>query len=292
MLLIGENLNVMSKTLGPALKERNAAPIQDMAKQESEAGIDYIDLNIGPARKGGPELMEWTVKTVQEVVKNPCSLDTTNMDAMEAGLKVHKGKAIMNSISLQTGRAERLLPLAKENDAYAIGLLWGTEGMPRDENERAVLAVDFLMKADEFGVPHENILIDPIISPVSVEILQVKACLIFQSMLGEIAPGCGSTCGLSNISNGAPAELRHWLDRVYFIMLKRHGLTSAIVNAFDKELIEIARGNRPNIEKLVCQVMDEESISKDALSEEELKYYKTARVLMGHTIYSDSWLEI
>lgn len=292
MLLIGENLNVMSKTLGPALKEKNAAPIQDMAKQESEAGIDYIDLNIGPARKGGPELMEWTVKTVQEVVKNPCSLDTTNMDAMEAGIKVHQGKAIMNSISLQTGRAERLLPLAKEHDAYAIGLLWGTEGMPRDENERAVLAVDFLMKAEEFGVPPENILIDPIISPVSVEILQVKACLTFQSMLGEIAPGCGSTCGLSNISNGAPAELRHWLDRVYFIMLKRNGLTSAIVNSFDKELIEIARDNRPDTEKLVHQVMDEESVSKDSLSEEQLKYYKTARVLMGHTIYSDSWLEI
>ena len=78
MILIGENLNIMSITLGPAMKERNPKPIQEMAKAETEAGIDYIDLNIGPARKAGDELMDWVVKTVQEVSDNPLSLDTTN----------------------------------------------------------------------------------------------------------------------------------------------------------------------------------------------------------------------
>ena len=107
MILIGEQLNIMSQTLGPALKERDPKPIQEMARAEDEAGVDYIDLNIGPARKGGEELMEWVVKTVQEVTDKPLSLDTTNLTAMEAGLKVRKGKALMNSISHQPARLEQ-----------------------------------------------------------------------------------------------------------------------------------------------------------------------------------------
>ena len=102
MILIGENLNVMSQTLGPALKERKAEPIQEMARAETKAGIDLIDLNIGPARKGGDELMNWVVNTVQVVTDKRLSLDTTNLVAMEAGLKAYKGKALINSVSLQT----------------------------------------------------------------------------------------------------------------------------------------------------------------------------------------------
>src|SRR4030043_1229401 len=96
MILIGENLNVISQTLGPARKERNAGPIQEMAREETEAGIDLIDLNIGPARKGGDELMSWVVETVQSVTDKMLSLDTTNMDAVDAGLKVRKGTLLMN----------------------------------------------------------------------------------------------------------------------------------------------------------------------------------------------------
>ena len=210
MILIGEHINIMSKTIGPALRERNPKPIQELAKAEVEAGMDYLDLNIGPARKSGDELMAWVVNTVQEVTGKPLSLDTTNPVAMEAGLKVHKGKALINSISL--ARMEEELPLAKKYNADMIGLLWGTEGMPRDANERCVLAVELIYKANQLGIPNEDIWIDPIATPVSVEINQVKACLEFMSMLQEIAPGCKSTVGLSNISNGTPAHLRPHLN--------------------------------------------------------------------------------
>ncbi len=182
MILIGENLNIMSQIIGPALKERNPKPIQELAKAEAETGVDYIDLNIGPARKAGDELMEWAVKTVQEVTDKPLSLDTTNPVAMEAGLKVHKGKALINSISLQPDRLEQELPLVKKYNASMIGLLWGVEGMPRDAAERGILAVDLLYKANELGIPNEDIWIDPILTPVSVEINQVKACFEFMSM--------------------------------------------------------------------------------------------------------------
>ena len=87
---IAESINIMSKTIGPAMKERNPGPIQEMALAEANAGSDFLDVNIGPARKGGAEMMEWLVKTIHEVVDLPLSLDTTNIEAMEAGLKAHK----------------------------------------------------------------------------------------------------------------------------------------------------------------------------------------------------------
>ena len=290
MILIGESINVMSKTIGPALKERNPKPIQELAKAEVETGVDYLDLNIGPARKAGDELMAWVVNTVQEVTDLPLSLDTTNPVAMEAGLKVHKGRALINSISL--ARMDEELPLAKKYNAYMIGLLWGREGMPRDANERCVLAVDLIYKANQMGIPNQDIWIDPIATPVSVEINQVKACLEFMSMLQDIAPGCKSIVGLSNISNGTPTHLRPYLNRTYLTMLLKYGLYSAIVDAFDAELIKIAKGEKPELVDLVHRVMDGERLELSSLTEEEVKYVKTVRVLTGESLYSHSWLEI
>ncbi len=292
MILIGESINIMSKTIGPALKERNPEPIQEMAKAQVDAGADYLDINIGPARKAGDELMAWTVKTVQEVTDKPLSLDTTNPVAMEAGLKSYKGKALINSISLQPERLEQGLPLVKKYNASMIGLLWGTEGMPRDANERCALAVDLVYKANEAEIPNEDIWIDPIATPVSVEINQVKACVEFMSMLEEIAPGCKSTVGLSNISNGTPTHLRPYLNRTYLIMLMKHGLYSAIADAFDSELIKIARGEMPEIVDLVYRVLDGYKPDLASLSPKEVEYVKTVKVLNGESLYSHSWLEI
>ena len=292
MILIGENLNVISQTLGPALRERNAGPIEEMARAETRANIDLIDLNIGPARKGGDELMSWVVNTVQAVTDKMLSQDTTNLDAMEAGLKVRKGPVLINSVSLQTSRIDRGLELANKYNADLIGLLWSNDGMPRDVNERAMHTVDFVYRANAAGIPNERIWIDPIASPVSVEINQVKACVEFMTMLGEIAPGCKSTVGLSNISNGAPNDLRCWLNRTYMIMLMRYGLYSAIVDAFDEDLMAIARGQRPDIVEMVHKMMDGEKPDISSLPKEMANYAKTARVLMGESLYSHSWLEV
>jgi len=292
MVLIGENLDIMSKTIGPALKERNPKPIQEVAKAEAKADVDYIDLNIGPARKAGDELMQWVVKTVQEVTDKPLSLDTTNPVAMEAGLKVCRSKALINSISLQPERLEQELPLVKKYNAAMIGLLWGVEGMPRDAAERGILVAELMYKAGEAGIANEDIWIDPILTPVSVEINQVKACFEFVSMLKDIAPECKSTIGLSNISNGTPLHLRPELNRTCLIMLMKYGLYSAIVDAFDSELISIARGKRPEIVDLVYRVMDGEKPALSSLTREEVEYVKTVRVITGEILYSHSWLEI
>jgi cobalamin-dependent methionine synthase I len=292
VVCVGENINIMSKTIGPAIKERRAEPILEMAKHEEKVGVDYLDLNIGPSRKAGEEVMDWLVKTVQGAVNKPLSLDTTNAAAMEAGLKIHKGKALINSVSLQPERLEKVLPMAKTYNACVIGLLWGKEGMPRDANERAALAVDFIYQANNLGIPTEDILIDPIVSPVSVEINQVLSCLEFMSMLKDIAPEAKSIVGLSNISNGTPDQLRPVLNRTYLIMLMKYGLYSAIVDAYDKELLTIAKGGMPEIVNLVHRVMDGEEPNLKTLSPKESEYVKTTKVLLGKSLYSHSWLEL
>lgn len=292
VLIIGENLNAVAKRIGEAFKRKDPVPLRQMAEAQTEAGVDLIDINLGPARKGGAKLMEWVVKTVQEVTDLPLSLDTTNVEAIEAGLNVCKNRPLINSISARPERMEALLPLAKKFSAPYIALTLGPEGIPRDANERGLLAAEHLARAAGYGIPEEDVWIDPIILPINSQQVQVQGCTEFVMMLSDIAPDSKSTCGLSNISHGAPGHLRGILNRAYFIMLKRYGMYSAIADAFDKELFEIARGKMPGLEALVHKVMDNEPIDLPALSKEEADYVKTARVLMGQTLYSDSWLEL
>lgn len=290
MILIGESINIMSKTLGPAIKARDPKPIQKMAVAQAEQGMDYLDMNIGPARKAGADLMAWMVKTVQEVVDLPLFLDTTNVEAIEAGLKVHKGRAVINSISCRPERMEALFPIAKACDASFVGLLLGVEGIPRDAAERGALAADMMANAAEADIPMDRILLDPIVLPVSSQQDQVKGCTEFMSMFKELAPDCKSTCGLSNVSNGTPEELRPILNRTYLTMLMKYGLDSAIVNAFDRDLVAIVRGKRDDLVQLVHRTMDGEDV--EPKTQEEIDYVKTTKVLSGESLYSHSWLKL
>ena len=300
MIRIGENLNVMVKKIGAAMKERDPKPIQELAIAEAKAGVDYIDINLGPARKEGAELMEWVVRTVQEVVDTPLYLDTINTEAIEAGLKAYqnrKGKAVINSIMARPESMESKLPLARKYNAGLVALLWGPSGLPRDANERGVLAAELMQKAAEFSIPNEDVWIDPIVTPVTSpqSQVQVPSCVEFMMMFQdfqEMAPGLKSTCGLSNVSNGAPEHLRPILNQTYLMMLERYGMVGAIVDAFDEELKAFAAGSRPDLRDLVFRAMDGEDINLSSLTKEQGNYIKTTKVLIGKTLYSDSWLEL
>jgi 5-methyltetrahydrofolate corrinoid/iron sulfur protein methyltransferase len=290
---IGENLNVVTKVYGQAMKDRNPKPLQELAVKEAEKGVDFIDVNIGPARKGGEELMDWIVKAIQEVVPNiPLALDTSNVAAMEAGLKVHKGKALINSIMARQERMDAMLPLVKKYDADFIGLLWGPEGMPRDEHERGMLTAEILANADAHGITNENIWFDPIIAPLNIQQPQLMSTLEYMKMLQDMAPGSRSTCGLSNASNGVPDELRPIINRTFVIMLQRNGMVSAIVDAFDDELRDVVDGKMPEAVRIVSDIMDGKSVDIPSMSKQLQNYAKTARVIMGQVLFSDSWLEI
>ncbi len=291
---IAESINIMGKRSGGAMKERIQGPIQEMAREEVEAGASYLDLNIGPARKDGVELMPWMVETVQSIIDTPLCLDTTNTDAMAAGFKVVSNKtgAIMNSISAQPERMEKLIPVAAEAGCNVIALLWGPEGMPRDSNERAAMAVDLMMALSEAGIPNEKMLFDPIATPITLGADQIASGLEFLMMLPDIAPGAGSTVGLSNVSNGVAEHLRKYLDRTYLIMLMKYGIKTAIVNAYDKELMAICKGERQELVDLVHGMMDGNDPDPSSLTGSALEHYKTYKVLSGQTVFSESWLEL
>jgi len=293
--VIAENINVMSKKIGAAMKERNAGPIRELTEKLVANGSDLLDINLGPARKGGEELMQWVVKTVQEVTDLPLYLDTPNVSAIEAGLQVYqakKGKAVINSISARPERMEALWPLAKKYDAGAVALVLGTEGIPRDSNERAANGAILMAQADEFGIPHEDVWIDPIVVPVSSQQQQVGSCTEFIAMLGDMAPDYANTCGLSNVSNGSPNELRPLINQCYLLMLKHVGLTGAILDGLDTEILNLAKGGRPDLEEVVNAVMDGNPPDLAGLEEEKVRFAKTTKMLLGQTLYSHSWLEL
>jgi 5-methyltetrahydrofolate corrinoid/iron sulfur protein methyltransferase len=236
--------------------------------------------------------MPWVVEVVQEVVDLPLVLDTSNVDAIAAALKVCKRTPLINSIMCRPERYERMIPLAAEHNADFIALLWGPDGLPRDENERAALCVELLYAANEAGIPNEKIWVDGIVTPVNIQQPQAISLMQFQSMLPDIAPEAKSTCGLSNISNGPPEHLRPILNQTYMVMLQKHGMYSVIADPRDAVLIDIAKGRRQDIVDLIYSVMDGNDPDTASLPKELQDYVKTVNVILGKTLYSDSWLEI
>ncbi|MBI5443078.1 MAG: dihydropteroate synthase [Deltaproteobacteria bacterium] len=287
---IAESINIMSKTIGPAMREMEKGPIQKMAEEELAAGADMIDLNLGPARKAGDEMMAWLVQTVQEVKKDVrLALDTTNTVAIEAGLKVCNQRALINSIDANPAKMGDRLALVKQYDADFVALTMSEEGIPRDANERAVALSTIMAAGDELGIDHARYWVDPIVLPVSVDINQVKAYMEFLPMVKDIVPGATNTCGLSNVSNGAPNELRPILNRIYLMMLYNLGQESAIVDAYDKEMMALCQGKMEKQCAFVKKLQDGESVTPS--NDEEKVLWKTYRVLSGDVLYSHSWLQ-
>ncbi len=291
MVLIGENIHVISKEISRAMRERNAKPLQELAVRQAEAGMDYIDLNIGPAKRD-PEVMEWLVRIVEEVVDLPLSLDTMNPVAMEIGIKAcRKNKPLINSASNRTESKQQMLPLAVKYDCDVVLSVITDRGCPPGVDDRVSSILEAAAYANELGIPNERLWVDPIVLPVSANQDEVRAALEFMKILQDLLPGVKSTVGLSNVSNGTPAHLRGILNRTYLVMLERYGLYSAIVDAFDQDLVRLARGELQHIKELIYKVMDEEEVDEASLSKEERDYVRTAKVLLGKTLYSHSWLE-
>ena len=292
MIIIGENIHIISADVSRAVKERNVKFIQDLTKAQTEAGAHYIDLNIGPARKNPEETTAWLVNTVQAVTDLPLSIDTLNPVAMEAGLKTCKKRPLLNSASGRTDSKEKMLPLAKKYNTDLVLSVITDKGCPPDVDSRTESIMETVAYANELGIPTEDIWVDPILIPVSADQRQVREALEFMKILPDLLPGIKSTIGLSNVSNGTPEELRGILNRTCMIMLGRYGQYSVIADSFDKELISLNKGEMPDIVALIYKAMDGENIDLSSLSPKKRDYVKTTRVLMGETLYSHAWLEV
>jgi len=294
MVIIGENIHVIAQAVSTAIREKDAKVIQYLAKAQSEAGADYIDLNVGPMKKNTEETMQWLVNAVQEVTDLHLSIDTMNPVAMEAGLKACQKRPLLNSASGKTDSKEQMLPLAKKYNCDVVISVMTDKGMPPDVDSKIESIMDTVAHANELGIPNEGIWVDPIILPVSTAGEGQRFAvtnLDFIKILEDVLPGVKSTVGLSNVSNGVPSELRPLLNRTYAVMLGKKGLYSAIADPLDKELMNLLKGEMTGIAELIHKTMDGEDIDLSSLSQKEVEYVKTAKVLMGETLYSDAWLE-
>jgi len=262
MIIIGEKISVIAKKVREAMNSRDPKPIQELAEIQWKAGANFIDVNTGPAEEKGEELMKWMVESIQEKVQAPLCLDTTNASALEAGLKAHNnqwGRPLINSTSNDPERFI-MLELAAKYNSNIIALTVGKGGLPADAEERCGLAAEIMARAEEFGVPLENIFLDPLILQVCTTQDQamhsIKAIKMFQELND---PPMKTVVGLSNISNGVPKNMRGLIDRVYLTLLMYEGLTAAIMNPLDKELMDVL---------------------------------KTTDIFLGKTLYAHSYLEM
>lgn len=236
-VIIGERIHCISPVIKKAMEEMNPEPIIQRAKEQIEAGASYIDVNIGPAEKNGPELMKWAVQTIQEACDNiPLALDTANKAAIEAGISVYnraKGKPIVNSAD--AGDRIENIDLAAANDAIVIALC-SKAGVPDDNDERMVFCQELLERGMMHGMEAEDMWFDPLF--LVIKGMQDKQLDVLD-FIGQLSDmGLNSTGGLSNVSNGTPKDIRPILDSTMVAMAMCKGLTSAIVNPCDRRLVE------------------------------------------------------
>jgi len=235
MIIIGELINASRKAIGAAIEARDADAIQQVAKDQAEAGADFIDVNAGIFVGKEPQYLKWLVQTIQEVTDTPCAIDSPDPRAVEAALSVHQGIPMINSISLEKERYEKLMPIIAGTDMKVIALCMSDEGMPQTVDDRLKIADKLVNGLVQNNVPIENIFVDPLVQPLSVNDLFGLEFLNAIEQIMKRFKGVHTACGLSNISYGLPA--RKFMNQTFMAMAIAKGLDGAIVNPLDKKMM-------------------------------------------------------
>ena len=307
MKLIGENIHIISKKTKTAIENRDAAYILDMAKKQAKTNINWIDLNIGPAKKGWTGTMQWLSSTILDEMNVNFSFDTTNMNEMEAGLKTHPNpeNCVINSTSGDAERLKNMTKLAAGYGSSLIALTLSSEtGIPKDPDGRIEIASIILEKTMELGIDNSKIFLDPLVLPVNVDQSQIMAALDSIRVFKEsFDPQVMTIVGLSNVSNGSPPQIKGLINKVFCTMAMGCGLDSAIVDAFDSELlriIKVVENQQPekksdniliNLHNLMQEFGELEDLSYNTENPEEIEIYKTAEILFNKNIYAHNYVE-
>jgi len=228
-VLIGERINPTGKKkLTASLEAGDMMLVRQEAVSQVEAGAHILDVNVGPAMVDETELLPKVVKAVMEVVDVPISIDSDNPKALEAALKVYRGKPIINSVSGQEKSLDEVLPLVKEYGAAVVALTVDDEGIPKDADRRVAIAHKIIDRAEALGIPREDIIIDCLVLAVVTEndagLVTLEAV---QRVKEEL--DINQTMGASNISFGLPE--RTIINRAFLALSISAGITCPYVNA-------------------------------------------------------------
>ncbi len=235
MIIVGEKINTSRKAISEAVEKKDAAAIHAVARAQADAGADYIDVNAGTFLEKELELLPWLVETVQSEVALPLCLDSPNPEALKRAMKVHRGKPLINSISLEKDRYDTLLPVVSENECRVVALCMAQTSMPTTADERISVAGELIEGLTAAGVAPEDIFVDPLVQPVSVDVRMGPAVMEAIAGVADRFPGVGTICGLSNISYGLPA--RRLINRHFLGLAIAKGLSAAILDPTDAEIM-------------------------------------------------------
>lgn len=231
MLIVGELINASRKAVGKAIEGQQTQIIQNLAKSQFDNGAHFIDVNAGLYLEKEAEYLKWLIEIVQHQVDAPCCIDSPNPGAIEAALSVHKGTAMINSITLEKDRFDKMIPLIAGTDLKVVALCIDDAGMPESSDQRISIAEKLVNALVQNNIPIENIYVDPLAQPVSTNICYGMACLDAIERIMQSIKGCHTICGLSNISYGLPA--RKLLNRTFVSMAITKGLDAVIINPLD-----------------------------------------------------------
>lgn len=306
MYIIGENIHIISEKVKEALKARDAKFFQELAVKQVEAGASALDLNLGPRKADWQEVFPWIVKTVEAVADVPLCIDSTNLLGIEAALQtITKAQPIINSVSAEAERLEKVPLVAKKYNARLIALTLGTSGIPIAADERVNIAIETLIpRMMEIDYPMENLIIDPLV-------LTVSGCQQYCPHLIEAVrtlqyawdPSPAISVGLSNVSNAVPNENRPLINRVYGAMLMGVGLNMMIANPLDipqQEMIRIIenRDDSTPVGRLYLKIADHTAAMEELTADEidfndpeQVAIWKTVQILLDKVIYADGYLQ-
>jgi len=239
-VMIGERINPTGrKILAEEMAAGDFSRVERDAIAQVEAGAQMLDVNAGIPLADEPAILARAIQLVQGITDVPLSIDSSIVAALEAGLAVYKGKALVNSVTGEEERLEAVLPLVKKYGAAVIAISNDETVIAEDPDERFAVAKKIVERAADHGIPRSDIVVDPLIMPLgAVNLAGVQAMHIIRRLRNELK--VNTSCGASNISFGLPA--RGGINAAFLCMAIGAGMTSAITNPCHDEILKAVLG--------------------------------------------------
>jgi 5-methyltetrahydrofolate--homocysteine methyltransferase len=233
-VIIGERINPTGrKKLAAEMAAWDFERVRSDAIAQVEAGAQMLDVNAGIPLADEPAILAEAIRIVQGVVPVPLSIDSSIIAALQAGLKTYQGKPLVNSVTGEDERLEAVLPLIAEHHAAVIGISNDETGISEDPNQRFAIAKKIVERAESYGIPRQDVLIDPLVMPIgAVRSAGTAVFTIVRRVREEL--GVNTVCGASNVSFGLPD--RATLNATFLAMAIAAGMTCAITNPLEEHI--------------------------------------------------------
>lgn len=243
MLVIGENINASNKSVAEAIARRDEEFLVNLAKDQTLAGADFVDVNAGGGYGSPGEAtaaIRWLVRIIQDAVDKPLAIDSDDPEVIRAALEEYRGEqVIVNSVTAEPARLESIAPLVAERQAWVVALAMGTDGIPARVEERLAACEQIMEHLSGLGIKPEQVLFDPLVLPIAVDTHQGLVTLKTIEQVKSRYPEAKIVMGLSNISYGLPK--RKLVNRAFLLMAAYAGLDAVIIDPLDSKAMSLIK---------------------------------------------------